>query len=134
MTTTTSEPASLEHVLQVTREVVDEKGPGYFYETVARYDKGAGCWYSDEKGNPSCLVGHVIQRLDPEAFQEVVEFELYEQRSDAAINLPMHNPRLRALMTEDAWQAMQIAQARQDEGKSWSEALYAAENLDADAD
>ena len=133
MTTTTTEPASLERVLQVTREIVDER-PGYIYETVARYDHGAGCWYSDNMGNPSCLVGHVIQRLDPEAFQEVVEFEKAEERSDAAINLAMQGPHLRALMTRDAWQAMQAAQNRQDEGQSWSEALYAAENLGADAD
>lgn len=130
--TMTSEPASLERVLEVTREVVDER-PGYTYKTPERFGR-YGCWYADEEGNPSCLVGHVIQRLDPEAFQQLVEFEEREQRSEAAISIPELIPDLKSLMTRDGWQAMQAAQNSQDEGYSWSAALCAAEDLGADAD
>lgn len=40
------------------------------------YPAEDGCVYTDPKtAAPSCIVGHILKKLDPELFAQVVEFE-----------------------------------------------------------
>lgn len=132
-TTTTSKPYpfTLEQVLEATRTLVEEKGEDFVYSPVDGF-AGGDCVYAVD-GNPSCLVGHVIFRLDAEAFKHLAELER-ERGSVAAADLVGGGYLRQSFWTSDAAMAMQEAQATQDEGLPWGRALYEAENLGADAD
>ncbi len=62
---------TLEHAITALHEAVEEKGADYVYDN-GDYD----CTYSthpdpDGHRQPSCIVGHVIAKLDPNAFKEI---------------------------------------------------------------
>lgn len=123
---------TLETVLTVAREVVAEKGEDYVYPrsekksrnpVTSRIDEV--CQYAYE-GRPSCLVGHVIYRLDPDAFSSVMESEAKYGPAAAAELV------LEGILPEDFWDAeaenaMQEAQVAQDKGATWGRALDTAE-------
>lgn len=44
---------------------IEERGHDYQYSPPS----GTTCVYADENGEPSCLIGMVIHKLDPEAFK-----------------------------------------------------------------
>ena len=66
---------TLEKAYEAMKEAVAEKGEGYVYERI----DGNECTYAepDEHGNfqPSCIVGHVIYKLDPGLFKKVADLE-----------------------------------------------------------
>ena len=119
---------TLDDVLNATRKIVEERGGDYVYDSESH-----GCVYA-VGGTPSCLVGHVINALDPEAFASLAEME-----ADRIMSMPVAELRDGDWLAEDFWSddaevAMQAAQDAQDSGLTWGQAVYAAENLGADAD
>lgn len=107
-----------EEVMTALREVVAEKGSEYVYpERVCRYAKVTG--------EPSCIVGHVIHKLDPEAFNKIA---IAEAEGSATVD------ELVALewIPSDFWDsqaedALCTAQLLQDMYRTWGEALASAE-------
>lgn len=130
MTTKTERtPFTLDQVLDAAREVVDGRGSDYVYPGA-----GSACFYATSDEKPSCLVGHVIFKLDPEAFATIATAEREGCESKAAQDLIYDNWLPDNFWTDDAIAAMQYAQVAQDEGATWGDALAAAEDLGADAD
>jgi len=54
-------------VKRVTREILDEYGTDYVYPM----DADGACTYSpnEETGSDGCLIGLIVKRLDPEAYE-----------------------------------------------------------------
>lgn len=132
-TTTTSgerQPFTLDDVLQAANEVVNEKGHDYVYDPSKNPD--GGCVYAVH-GTPSCLVGHVIYRLDPAIFAGLAKWERQEG-SEAASHLRKRGWLPGDFWTDEAEFAMQRGQDSQDAGEPWGYAIVAAENLGGDAD
>mgnify|MGYP003441213565 CR=1 FL=1 len=119
---------TLDDVLNATRKIVEEKGGDYRYDP-----EGHGCLYAAD-GTPSCLVGHVINALDPEAFTILAGMEADRSMSMPAVELRDGDWLAEDFWSDDAEVAMQAAQDAQDSGLTWGQAVYAAENLGADAD
>lgn len=65
--TTLTAPAVAEAIDQI----IIERGPGFVYAQGA----DGGCYYSTVTGEPGCFVGAVVAKLDPEAFQQLVDAE-----------------------------------------------------------
>lgn len=128
MKTMSGDPFTLEQVLEAARKVVARKGEDYVYEPL----NGSSCVYAKSM-KPSCLVGHVVHELDPEAFRMLAEQEATWGGCGAA-DLALSRYLPRRFWTWDAAQAMNQAQDAQDSLRTWGEALYVAENLGADAD
>lgn len=98
------------------RAALDEKGEDYVY------DSSNGCRYEKE-GGPSCLVGYVIHKLDPDAFQRVVEFEndhLMNKGDNSFSNVASS---LRLPFDYDQRRALEMVQSAQDRGASWGRAV-----------
>ena len=122
---------SMADVIKAMQEVVDEQGEDYEYESI-----GGACYYGDRDGNPSCIVGHVIHKLDPEAFDHVVKIER-EWDSCAAKGLTRVADgaglsESNRYLPEDFWDAntafvLQAAQGAQDLGSPWGSVLVQAE-------
>lgn len=108
-----------EQINEAIKAALAEKGEDYVYERVGEGAK-QGCYYAVD-GAPSCLVGNVLNRLDPEMFAQVIEYETdtpeYQDTGfeDVAeyLRLPFH---------EDQVAALKDAQVKQDQGKTWGEA------------
>jgi len=112
---------------------VDTKGEDYVYEL----PEPATCAYSmpgPGEPQPSCIVGHVIHTLDPEAFKLIASREWKGERF-------MHSSSVGAIENTfevELWDPQQkekivnflgYAQNRQDMGRNWGsarEAAYAA--------
>lgn len=122
-------PFTLDQVLEAARAVVDEVGNDYVYDSQP-------CRYAGPDGAPSCLVGHVINRLDPEAFAMLTQYEHSGGiNSTPAALLAGHSGWLpRGFWTAEAANAMQYAQWSQDLRQPWGLALFEAENAGGDAD
>jgi len=115
--------------------VVAEYGEDYVYPKA-----GATCSYS-EQGEPSCIVGHVIAALNPEAFEKIAELEDATGVSGSATSVVLGNwehtdwssavdedEDLNAVtLTEDGRlaSALNEAQRQQDAGATWGIALSA---------
>lgn len=116
---------TLEDVLNAAREVVAEKGADYVYPNSIVGGGDGVCVYAGEDSAPSCLVGHVIYRLDPEAFLQVAEIEATEGTT-AAGGLEEDGYLPEGFWDEEAQEAMVAAQASQDNGWPWGYALKEA--------
>ena len=57
-------------VVKVLKEIVEEYGQDHVYE-----EYNGNCMYAEEDGSPSCIVGHVMHRMTPDYYNEVVEAE-----------------------------------------------------------
>jgi hypothetical protein len=59
-------------------ELVEEKGADYVYKPPVVNGEETDCVYStppEGEQHPSCIVGHVINKLDPEKFREIAANE-----------------------------------------------------------
>lgn len=117
---------TLEDVLNATRAVVAEKGEDYVYSNSVAEGGNGSCVYANEDGTPSCLVGHVIHRLDPEVFKRLAKDEA-ESGSQVALDLIPAGYIPEGFWEESAEHAMQEVQIHQDIGRTWGEALKTAE-------
>ena len=114
----TEENYTFDDVKRVLHELAAEK-PDYVYEK----DRGETCTYSTKDGKPSCIIGHVIYRLDPEVFQNLVELE-NDGEAIGIGDLPW------AYQFRDfEITAMERAQTRQDTGEPWGYAVKAFDEV-----
>lgn len=100
-----------EIVTPVIEAIVAEYGEGYVYKKEEREEEAwpVKCRYQ-ENGEPSCIVGHVLNRLGVE----------YDPRWDEG------SQSAQDIIPEGAVQkALQAAQSRQDGGNPWGRALKA---------
>lgn len=118
---------TLDEVLDAARAVVDEVGRDYIYDS-------RDCRYANDDGSPSCLVGHVIHRLDPEAFAKIADREQGSLIGLMASALTGRGWLPVGFWTVEAANAMQYAQWAQDLRQPWGLALFEAENAGGDAD
>ena len=122
----------VEDVKRVTREILAEYGPDYIY----RADPDSvGCEYGPQPGfNDGCLIGQIVKRLDPEAYEKLA---LADEKMVVDGAHPWHdggNPRgitrdnLSAVGTgiiaveNGLGIAMRTAQQQQDAGRTWGHA------------
>lgn len=71
-----------ENVRAAALDDLEDLGPSYVYEPLERNGYGhPGCYYADSYGNPSCFVGRVINRIDPELFAAIRAAETLKGRS-----------------------------------------------------
>lgn len=118
-------------VTEALHKIVAEKGADYVYPGA----RGT-CMYSERDGSPSCIVGHVVAVLEPEAFEKIVEIEAAEGESTDARALlggwgvdydwetgdyRMKTPALVEYDNEVS-NALELAQRAQDGGLTWGEA------------
>lgn len=115
-------------VIAAARAAVEEKGADYVYP---RSEMGDACWYGGLDGKPSCIVGNIINRLDPRAFAAVVDWEVNGGESGrvwqalaaaSVVGDPIE-------LTKAQADALQSAQDYQDEGHEWGLALRRIEAL-----
>lgn len=119
---------TIEKTIEALKKAVAEKGEDYVYK---ENEEIGWCLYSDrESGQPSCIVGHVLADLDPEAFARVRAWELRSARSAGVSTTifqrvalpdisPVDRPLILALLGD--------VQNQQDDGVAWGPAL--AESL-----
>jgi hypothetical protein len=113
-----------QQALKVMEEVVNEFGDDYVYGDEQKNEYG-DCVYANEDGTPSCLVGHVIARLDPDAFDNVV-YKEQELGSTPAHNLTNEGYVQLGFWDENTAYIMMEAQGAQDTGSTWGEAYQRA--------
>ena len=95
-------------------ELLDEFGWDYVYPENR-------CTYADADGNPSCFVGHIIYRLDPEAFDKIRSVEADQGSMDVC------DLNERGYIDID-WRlanAVNSLQSEQDNKKTWGNAYQA---------
>ncbi|QUE26091.1 hypothetical protein SEA_STOOR_51 [Microbacterium phage Stoor] len=130
-----------EAVAEAIDQLVQERGPDYVYPT----EEVGGCYYSFEDGTPACLVGAVVAKLDPAAFQALVEIEapvddgnggVWRYKAGTVGTVVAHPaPGLTGLVgggrtdlsvtDRDLFLALKDAQGAQDVGRTWGEAREA---------
>lgn len=117
-----------ETVKEVLLELIEGDGASYKYES----PNGDICMYSERDGSPSCIVGHVIQRLQPEAFQTIHDYEwlyvdadaedAYRARSVSVGNI-FEEVNVDIPMSSETFRLLQVTQRLQDAGLSWGAAV-----------
>lgn len=118
-----------EQALEALRKAVKLKGEDYVYPEEEKFM--SSCRYATDEGKPSCIVGHVVNILDPEAFAHLAAVEA-EQGTTAAEDLT-HSGYDDSYLPVDFWdrdtaRVLGIAQAQQDIGSKWGDALGTAED------
>lgn len=120
-----------ELVLEALEEAVAEKGEDYKYEFPE--DADGECVYSTHDGAPSCIVGYVVKRLDPELFERLHTAE-WEEVDEGERDTPyvfgwwMYTEG-QDLDERPAHKALIAAQNKQDGGHTWGEALERAKEV-----
>lgn len=108
-------------VAEILHTVVKEQGEDYIYvDPNGETGPSATCAYSTRDGGPSCIVGHVLLALDPDAFSLIHHTEHIEF---GGINSFGAVTALGYLTKEDvtteAEYALALAQKVQDAGHPW---------------
>lgn len=104
------------------------------------YPAEDGCRYADPTTEaPSCIVGHILQKLDPELFAQVVVFEKetdssfpvyafgdteseYEDRGDETVEMVLYDYPEKH-WDEDTKEFFGVIQRLQDGGSTWGTAV-----------
>lgn len=119
-------------------KIVEEYGADHVYERNNTDDYAGTCNYASLDGEPDCIVGHVLARLQPEVFAKLVEFENKNTDGDGVrVSFGISNysdyEELGIEMEEDARGILSRAQAKQDRGETWGEAVeYATDPANKD--
>lgn len=120
-----------EEVMAALRKAVELKGEDYTYPDNEMAD--GTCRYATAESTPSCIVGHVVHILDPEAFAQLARVE-GEHGTDAASSLawrPIDGGEgylAPGFWSDRAAGFLQAAQNMQDGGFTWGDALAHAED------
>jgi hypothetical protein len=112
-------------VSETLHKIVEETGPDYVYQ-IPEGTYG-DCVYADPvTGAPSCIVGHVVAALDPEAFERMAKFEdeagpftimsAIDPNDWARVDVGLE------VDSADLRSALAMAQEAQDRGMTWGEA------------
>lgn len=137
MTTTSGRPFTAEDILEAMAKAVEARGEDYkyIYPKVDTPDywgemksvPSDSCLYVDPNdGTPSCIVGHAIHTLDPEAFQHLAEAERENPDTQVALRLIEEGFLPEGFWVEEAARIAQVAQTAQDSRLTWGEALQIA--------
>ena len=106
---------TLEDAKRALHEAVEEKGADYVYPRA-----GLTCTYAEADGSPSCIVGHVLYKLDPKVYEAVALIESTEESfSVGEIETTIDKD---VFADRDVIHFLGAAQARQDHGATWGEA------------
>lgn len=122
-------------VAEAIDQLVQERGPDYVYPTA----EAGGCYYSFEDGTPGCLVGAVIAKLDPAAFDQLVTYEAplddgnggISRRKAGSVWSIIREPNTTGLglvvgeADRSVRDALRAAQSTQDTGGTWEQAREA---------
>lgn len=107
-----------EQINAALKKALEDRGEDYVYPDDEKHN--GGCMYATENGTPSCIVGYVLNELDPEKFAEVARWERDEDTADTAVGdaylavgLDLHR---------DQVDALEAAQVKQDQGLPWGRA------------
>lgn len=113
---------TIENVAEAIDQLVVERGENYVYPS------DEGCFYSFEDGTPGCLVGAVLAKVAPEAFEMVVEYEAPVDDGNGGT----HRISIGSVSGLDSWlelgtdkdllNALDAAQQVQDTKGTWAEA------------
>lgn len=121
-------------VVQALAEIVAETGEDYIYPYAVGQGSLKSCQYAEE-GVPSCIVGRVIAKLDPELFNEVQEVEQNVGSFAVSDFSTPGNPSGTSEWTypeldADKWviNVLDAVQQKQDNGKPYGPAVLAAIN------
>ncbi|AVR57209.1 hypothetical protein PBI_KIERAN_48 [Microbacterium phage Kieran] len=76
---------TVREVTEALDQLVIERGPGYVYPDAGN---GDNCFYSFEDGTPGCVVGAVLAKVAPEAFEELVVREAPQDDGNGAVYRP----------------------------------------------
>lgn len=117
-----------EQALEALRKAVELKGSDYVYPPGEKDSPHGSCMYA-HNGSPSCIVGHLVNILDPEIFARLAAAE--EQGGPHGAE-ELTNPDVNYL-PEDFWspstaRVLGFAQYAQDRGELWGTALATAED------
>jgi hypothetical protein len=121
-------------VTEALHKIVAEKGEDYIYPNGI---SGRTCFYA-QGGAPSCIVGHVIAALEPEAFREIAAAERVAGSFGAieAVNgfeygdeIDNYSSTPHLTSDETLEQALSAAQTAQDGGMTWGEAMNAYDRI-----
>lgn len=122
---------------------VAERGEDFVYTT-----EDGECYYSYDDGTPGCLIGVALSKLDPIAFEQLVDYELsveepYLRRTAGSVRAVVaeintfpvnaYDRPIVARANPELLAAMSVAQETQDVGGSWGNALKAYQKSLADA-
>lgn len=121
--------ATLKQIIECAEQVV--QGREEFVYNVSKHSRfSAGYSYSTKEGAPSCIVGQIMYRLDPELFRRVAEYEEYGDESFIIEDITLLNdPGLEDELSRFAGESVRFLaelQNAQDYGRSWGEALEIA--------
>lgn len=94
------------------KKALEVKGQDYVY------DNNGQCVYAIG-GEPSCIVGHVLKEIDPEAFERVVEFERDNDQNRGDTSLFGVADALKLPFEKDQLKALAKVQQEQDNGMPW---------------
>ena len=117
---------TFEDVNRVLHELAAER-PDYVYEKPENPDgTGDSCVYSTPDGQPSCIIGHVIARLDPDEFKTIHNMEWRKNKGDSCgvVNLAWSDQ-----FTGEQVSALNVAQGAQDAGEQWRDAVASFDAL-----
>jgi hypothetical protein len=110
---------TIENVAEAIDQLVVERGEAYVYPG------GEGCFYSFEDGTPGCIVGAIVAKIDPAAFEKLVEYEAPIDDGNGGIRRVSPGSAQSALnyvgvdVDEDLGMALRSAQSAQDMGTPW---------------
>lgn len=103
------------------KKALEDRGEGYVYP---ESEKVSGvCMYATADGAPSCIVGYVLNELDPEKFAEVAKWERKKVTGDTTVDDAWRE--LGLDLYRDQVEALEAAQIAQDNGKPWGQAAVA---------
>lgn len=108
-----------EEAFQALRDVVKQFGVDYKYRE--RWS-AKRCTYSEEDGQPSCLVGHVLSRVAPDLFVAIHEREGRGETFSIRVLRNIFD----VDVTDDTLSTLDVVQLAQDNGHTWGEALERA--------
>lgn len=131
-----SELIGAKEVKRRLRRISNERGYEYVYEAPI-YENEEGeevqaedCLYTDIGGNPSCIVGELLNDVAPKALKRLHQYEWgggYEPKSVSASEISYKNRvegvDLFEIFEPEAVDMLIRVQKKQDSGMSWGEAV-----------
>lgn len=117
-------------VAEALDQLIIERGDDYVYPQA----EAGGCFYSFEDGKPGCIVGAIVAKLDPVAYEELVLAEPAQDDGNGGIKREpcgssnsITSQGIVLLDPEDysLRRALREAQSTQDTGDNWGRAREA---------
>lgn len=114
-----------EDVVLALKRIVAEKGEDYVYEKVNTGHDMRCVYFDKEKGQPSCLVGHLMYQEG--LLTDAEQFDPFED-NDATDMVHLLDYQGKAYFGERSEMLLRLVQAQQDGGNTWGNSLdYAIE-------